>query len=86
MDTIYLIKARVQITSKNPYVSYKPLPVKGLFFPKGKKKRHADIEEQCREHVVCNLQNDHPDLSFNISSIKIESFSYGFVINEKKNS
>ncbi|WP_461631716.1 hypothetical protein [Labilibaculum euxinus] len=83
MDTIYLIKARVQITSNQPYVSYKPLSVNGLFIPKTKTRKHSYVEEKCREYLLSNLQNEQPELNFKVTSVKIESFKSGFILNEK---
>lgn len=83
---MYLIKARVKITSNKPHEKYKSLPVSGLFLPKGKKKRHADIEKQCSEYIISNLKNGTPELHFEITSLKITSQACDFVINEAKHS
>ena len=82
MERIYIVKARVKITDNNISASYKPLSLTGLFVPKGKKKRHSDIGKQCREEIVSNLQKQNPELSFEVSSIKIDSHPCDFVIKE----
>lgn len=84
MERIYLIKARVKVTSNKPHETIKPLSLSGLFIPKGKQKRHADIEKLCREHVISNLENIYPDYSYEATSIKINSHPCDFVINESK--
>lgn len=86
MDTIYLIKARVQITSKQPCVGYRPLSVNGLFIPKTKTRKRSYIYKKCIEYILSNLSKDSPELSFKVTDIKVESFKSGFILNEKQNS
>jgi len=82
MDRTYIVKARVKISSDQPHENYKPLPLTGLFLPKGKRKRHADISKQCKEHIISNLKKQSPELSFEVTSIKIDSYPCDFILKE----
>ena len=86
MNTIYLIKARVKVTGQQFNEIYKPLSLKGLFVPKTKKRTKAYIEEEFRKKTLTRIQKENPDLLFEVSNIKIETFSHDFVINEKSQS
>jgi hypothetical protein len=81
---MYFIKARVNISSDDPRERYKPLPVSGLFLPKGKRKRHEDIRKLCEEHIIKNMCLQSPELTFKVSNLKITPLSLDFVINEAK--
>ena len=80
--TIYLITARVLAESDNPKETFKPLNIKGMFFPKKSRTQKVKIEEQCKQFVITHLLHEHPKLHLTIDRMKIESRRCDFTLNE----